>query len=345
MKHAIIAAVTGVALFAAPAGGSAQSAWFDLIVPGSLEQMLGPAGRSLEGPRLLQSLIGAFHDPTGRIFNPRQAAGAFRDCLSDVQRLSDRWRAVERTAGAVNLRAAAETDGRRALEPFLELFDLRLAGDRGDLRVAPNRGETRRREAETSEPGLPAVCGVGDGWGSDQIERRLNAGETIGWDVPYFEISLPLSPRLWLQVVYGDAAGPAATERAADLVGRLVTSPRAAQFYTGLAALDDPTLTWLAENPRVLSRLAGEHLTAFAEYGGGLRVRDGAVRAPGGATADAFLEALVGAPVTEPERFVDRLFASERVAAAFDLMSRLPEPSRRFVTGAGEPDPATGGAV
>ena len=341
MKHAIATAGACAALFGAPAGGSAQSVWFDLTVPGSIEQMLGTASRALEGPHLLRSLIGVFHDPAGTIVNPEQAARAFRDCLADMQRLRDRWRAVERAAGAVSLPAATSADGgRRALEAFLDPFNLQLAENGADLRVAPNRAEARRRQPEeTGDDEAPAACGAGGGWGSAEIERRLNAGETIAWDLPQFEVSLPLSPRVWLQVLYGDDPGTGAAERAAeraaDLVGRLVTNPRAAQLYAGLAALDDATLTWLQANPGVLSRLAGERLSAFAQYGGGLRVRDGAVQAPGGA---AFWEALVGAPVTEPERFVDRLFASEQAANAYDLVSRLPEPSRRFVTGAGQPD-------
>ncbi len=343
MRHMrrTLASVVCAGLIMSPVTSAAQSIWFDLIVPGSLEEMLGTADRSLEGPHLLRSLIGAFHDPTGTIANPAQAAGAFRDCLGDVQRLRDRWRAVERAAGEVSLSAAASADGgRRTLEAFLDLFDLQLAGGGADQRAAPNRAEARSREVEgTADAGLPAVCGAGGGWESAQIERRLNAGETIAWDLPHFEVSLPLSPRVWLQVLYGDNPGAGAAEQAAeqaaDLVGRLVTNPRAAQFYAGLAALDDSTLTWLQTNPRVLSRLADEHLTAFAQYGGGLRVRDGAVQAPGGA---AFWEALVGVPVTEPERFVDRLFASEQAANAYDLMTRLPETSRRFVTGAGQPD-------
>ena len=342
MRHVghTLAAAACAGLLLSPATGAAQPVWFDLTVPGSIEEMLGTANRSLEGPQLLRRLIDVFHDPTGTIVNPAQAAGAFRDCLADVQGLRDRWRAVERAAGEVSLSAAASVDGRRALQSFLDLFDLRLAAEGGELRAAPSRGETRRREAdEPADPGRRAVCGVGDGWGSAEIERSLNAGEAIAWDVPHFDVSLPLSPRVWLQVLYGDdvaggAAGQAA-ERAADLVGRLVTNPRAARFYAGLAALDDATLAWFQANPRVLARLADEHLTAFAQYGGGLRVRDGAVQAPGGA---AFWEALVGVPVTEPERFVDRLFASEQAANAYDLVARLPEASRRFVTGAGQPD-------
>lgn len=339
MKRAIIAPIAFVFLLAAPAAGPAQPLWFDLTVPGSIEEMLGTPNRSLEGPHLLRRLIDVFHDPTGTIANPEQAAGAFRDCLGDVQRLRDRWRAVEQAVGEVSLSAAAHADGRPVLERFLELFGLRLTGG-ADPRVAPNRGDGRGREAEEpADEERRAVCGVGDGWSSARIERRLNAGETIVWDVPHFEVSLPLSPRVWLQVLYGDdlAAGAAgqAAERAADLVGRLVTNSRAARFYAGLAALDDATLAWFQSSPRVLARLADEHLTAFAQYGGGLRVRDGAVQAPGG---PAFWEALVGVPVTEPERFVDRLFASEQAANAYDLVGRLPEASRRFVTGAGQPD-------
>ena len=340
MKPTAVAVVAVATLLAGPAAGSAQSLWFDLTVPGSIEEMLGTANRSLAGPHLLRRLIDVFHDPTGTIANPEQAAGAFRDCLGDVQGLRDRWRAVEWAAGEASLPAAAAAgEGRRALEAFLDLFDLRLAGNGADARVAPNRAGTRRREdEEAAAVERPAVCGAGDGWGSAEIERRLNAGETIAWDLPQFEVSLPLSPRMWLQVLYGDdpgaGAAEVAAERAAELVGRLVTNPRAARFYAGLAALDDPTLAWMQANPRVLARLASEHLTAFAQYGGGLRVREGTVQAPGGA---AFWEALVGVPVTEPERFVERLFASEPAANAYDLVARLPEASRRFVTGAGEP--------
>lgn len=341
MRHArhTLAGAACAGLLMSPVIGAAQPVWFDLAVPGSIEEMLGTANRSLEGPHLLRRLIDVFHDPTGTIANPAQAAGAFSDCLADVQGLRDRWRAVEGAAGEVSLRAAASADGRRLLESFLDLFDLRLAGGAAP-RVAPSPSEARRREAdETVDEEPRAVCGVGDGWGSAEIERSLNAGDTIAWDVASFDVSLPLSPRIWLQVLYGDdpgagAAGLAA-ERAAELVGRLVTNPRAARFYAGLAALDDSTLTWLQANPRVLARLVDEHLTAFAQYGAGLRVRDGEVQAPGGA---AFWEALVGVPVTEPERFVDRLFASEQAANAYDLVARLPEASRRFVTGAGQPD-------
>ena len=351
MRHMLVAVVCG-GLLLVSAAGFAQPAWFDLAVPGSLDQIAGMGARSL-GPRLLRDLIGIFHDPAVAIAN-RAGAEAFRACLGDLQRLRTRWRAVERVAGDVGLAAARRDDGRRALEEFLDLFDLRLQRDDSAWRVAPNREEARRRQdagATTAEGDGPstggrAPCGADNGWQSAEVERRLNAGEVITWDLPHFMVSLPLSPQVWLALVYGEdtdteaMAAARVNEQAADLVGRLVTDPLAAQFYVGLSGLDDQTLAWLQQHPRVLSRLSGERLAAFAQFGGGLRVHDGEVRVPGGDGAVSFWEGLVDAPVTDPERFVDRLFerSSARVAHVYHLVSHLPDRHQRFVLGAWQPD-------
>ena len=155
-----------------------------------------------------------------------------------------------------------------------------------------------------------------------------------------------MSPGFWLELLYGertDSETLAATllaGRAADLTGRLVTNARFAQLYLGLSALDDPTLTWLLDNPRALLRLNDERLDMFARFGGGLRVLDGVVQVPGGAGAVPFWERLIDASPTDPERFVDRLFArsSGRVAQAYHMVSRLPERQQRFVLGSWRTD-------
>ena len=358
MRHVVIATACAV-LLGAPASGSAQPGWFPLTVPGSIEQILGPAVQSGE-PRLLRDMIRLFHDPEVALAN-RTGAEAFLDCLGDIQRLSTRWRAVQRAAGEVGLDAATRRgDGRQALEEFLELFDLRLVRHDSTYRVAPNREEAQQARERTErtqpnaddrtnrkprEPGR-AICGVGNGWRSADVERRLNSGMVLAWDLPHFTVPLPLSPRIWLELLYDEESGTEtiaaarAAEVAADLVGRLLTDSRAAQLYVGLAALDDPTLSWLQQHPRVLSRLFRERLNAFAQFGGALRVRDGEIRVPGGDGAVSFWEGLVDAPVTDPERFVDRLFSrsSGRVAHFYHLVSRLPERHQRFVLGAWRPD-------
>lgn len=332
MRRMVIAACA--ALLVAPAPGYAQTRWFELAVPGSIERILGPGFPRPAGPRLLRDLIGIFHDLGSPAANPTDA-GIFRACLAGLQELRTHWGAVERAAGEVSLRAATSPEGaRRALEALLELFELRLEREAASYRVSAREEEPR------------AVCGADAGWRSDAVARRLNAGGALAWDLPHFVVSLPLSPGFWLELLYGERVEPAAraaarlAERAADLTGRLVTDVRAAQLYLGLSALDDPTLDWLLEHPRAILRLNDERLDVFARFAGGMRVLDGEVQVPGGAGAVPFWERLVDASPADPERFVERLFSRSagRVAQAYHMVSRLPERQQRFVLGSWRTD-------
>ena len=327
MRRAVIAVCAG--LLVTPASGFSQTVRFELSVPGSLAGILGPGLPQQAGSRLLRDLVSIFHDQSSAAANLTDR-GVFRACLTGLDSLRARWRAVERAAGAVRLRAATESeDGRRALEAFLDLFGLRLERKGSTYAVTARREEPRR------------ICGADAGWRPDEVERRLNAGETLAWDLPHFVVSLPLSPGFWLEALYEEQVEPetraaaVAAERAADLTGRLVTNARAAQLYLGLAALDDPTLTWLLRHPRNLLRLNDERLSMFARFAGGFRVLDGEVQVPGGAEAVAFWEQMVGAAPSDSERFMDRLFerSSGRVAQAYHMVSGLPARQQRFVLG------------
>ena len=332
MRRMIIAACA--ALLVAPAPGYSQTRWFELAVPGSIERILGPGFPQPAGQRLLRDLIGIFHDLGSPAANPTEA-GIFRACLTDLQELRTRWAAVDGAAGEASLLAATSDEGgRRALERFLELFELRLEREGASYRVSARDQEPR------------SICGADADWRSDAVQRRLNAGETLAWDLPQFVVSLPLSPGFWLESLYGERTNSetlAATllaERAAGLTGRLVTDARAAQLYLGLSALDDPTLDWLLEHPRAVLDLNDERLDMFARFAGGLRVLDGEVQVPGGAGAVPFWERLVDASPADPERFVERLFSRSagRVAQAYQMVSRLPERQQRFVLGSWRTD-------
>ena len=331
MRSIAIAACTGLLVASTP--GFAQTGWFELEVPGSVENLSGVGGSPTVAPRLLRELVGVFHD---RAAVANEEAWAFLVCLADLHRLRTRWRALERAAGRVRLGVASgNRDVRRVLEGFLELFDLELARRDSSYRV-------RARERESGRN----ICGGDFVWPAEEVAQRLNAGETLVLDLPHFVVSLPLSARFWLELLYDEqvdteaqAAGLAA-ERAPDLLGGLLTTPRAAQLYLGLSALDDRTLSWLVEHPRVLLRLDDERLSAFARFAGSLHVHDGEVRVPGAAEAVPFWERLVDASPAEPERFVERLFSrsSGRVAQAYHMVSRLPERQRRFVLGSWQAD-------
>ena len=179
MRRMVIAACA--ALLVAPASGYAQTRWFELDVPGSIENILGPGFPQPAGQRLLRDLIGIFHDLGSPAANPTEA-GIFRTCLADLQELRTRWGAVDRAAGEVTLRAGTSQEGaRRALEQFVELFELRLERAGASYRVSARDDEPR------------AICGADAGWRSDTVQRRLNEGEALAWDLPHFVVSLPLS--------------------------------------------------------------------------------------------------------------------------------------------------------
>lgn len=353
-----VAAGACAVVLALPAPAGAQEGWFDLDVPGSVEEILGQA-LPFEGPRLLRGLIELFHGPDSA--TARESAATLRRCLGDLQRLRSHWRAVERAAGEVSLRAARRGGARRALGRFLDVLGLRLVRDGRESRVAPGRAEAYRRAAVARdasdasggaggvaepEDAAPRTCatGAGGSWQPEEVERRLNAGERIAWDIPHFSVALPLSPRPWLEVLdrrtawSDEAAEESVTDLAAGVVGRLVTEPGPARLYAGLAALDGPTLAWLARSPRLQSRLYADHLTTFADFGRALRVRDGRVRTPGGPEYAPFWEELVDASVTAPERFADRLFGRPNLAYVYDLVARLPPARQRFVLGSWQPD-------
>ena len=343
-------------LLALPPAAAAQDGWFELEVPGALEDIVG-RGMPFEGPRLLRGLVDLFQGPEA--LTVRDSAAAFRRCLDELQSLRNRWRAVEREDGGVSLRAAERPAGRAALEDFLDLFDLRLAHDGRALRAVPRPAEVRLRAAAARADGAAAgaaeadpdpeaqpgcAAGAAGSWRSEDVEQRLNAGRDIDWDLPRFVIALPLTPRAWLQVLYPreswDDAGAAAeaAERAAGMLARLATDPDPARLFAGLSALDPPTLAWLARTPRLQARLYDEHLAAFADFAQAFRVREGRVDTPGGAEAAPFWEDLVGASVDEPRRFAERLFGRPHLAYAYDLVTRLPAARQRFVLGAWRSD-------
>lgn len=316
-----------------PRPGFAQAGWFELEVPGSVENISGVGGSPTVAPRLLRELVGVFHDQA-TVAN--EEAWAFLVCLADLHRLRTRWGPLERAVGRVSLGVASgNRDVRRVLEEFLDLFDLELARRDSSYRV-------RARERESGR----SICGGDFVWPAEEVEQRLNAGETLVLELPHFVVSLPLSARFWLELLYDEQvdteaqAAALAADRAPDLLGGLLTTPRAAQIYLGLSALDDRTLGWLREHPRVLLRLEDERLSAFARFAGSLRVQDKEVRVPGGAEAVPFWERLVDASPTDPDRFVERLFSrsSGRVAQAYHMVSRLPERQQRFVLGSWRAD-------
>jgi hypothetical protein len=142
-------------------------------------------------------------------------------------------------------------------------------------------------------------------------------------------VPLPLSPGVWLDVVFKNRV------KADGLLEAILLDRPAALLYYGLLSLDQPTLEFFDAHRSLLSALYNLGVGAFATCGRSIHVRDGVVLLPGGATARPAWEALVGEPATDPERFVLALIAADggRRAYLLDTVTHLDAPRQAFALG------------
>ena len=156
------------------------------------------------------------------------------------------------------------------------------------------------------------------------ISAMRNAGPGAAAVVP-----LPLTPGTWARAVFGRPIAPGALAEA------ILDDRRASLLYVGLGALDEETLEVLERAPTLVATLARDHAAALAAFGRSVSIHDGAVRVPLPGESRAAWEALVGAPVTDPPRFLPLLLGRDhgRLAYLFDVLTQLDEPHRRFAMG------------
>lgn len=143
---------------------------------------------------------------------------------------------------------------------------------------------------------------------------QLKAGGATSETIP-----LPLSPRIWIDVVFGGKATPE------TLVSAILQSRSASLLYCSLLSLDDDTRAWIAGQPDLIADVISRRPAAFLAVAPGLRVTPGGVRVPGGAPAEPAWQALVGKRPTEATDFVRALLASGegRLAYFFNAMAEM----------------------
>ncbi len=120
-----------------------------------------------------------------------------------------------------------------------------------------------------------------------------------------------------------------------DIVAAIVSEPRAAHLCYGLAGLDDQTLQYLVDHPALITWLYERASATFAAFGGSLQIHADRILAPGGASATALWEAVVGEKVDRPEPFVRQLFTHDqgRLAYLFDSIAQLDQAHAAFAVG------------
>lgn len=166
--------------------------------------------------------------------------------------------------------------------------------------------------------------------------RRADSAQRTPPEGDVLRVPVPLDPEVWSAAVFKRRV---AVEH---LVDAILLDRRAALLAAGLAALDDETLEYLGSRPATLTVVHERSAAIFAAFGASLRVRDGRVVPPGGEGAIPLWEAVVGAPVTAPERFVPLLYSlgGGRVAYVYDTINDLDPAAAAFALGASIPDAA-----
>ena len=128
---------------------------------------------------------------------------------------------------------------------------------------------------------------------------------------PATTVPLPLPPSLWIDVVFSGRAS------AASLARDILQSRGASLLYYGALSLDDQTRAWLSGQRDLVTAVSTQYPGSFAAAAPALRVAGGRLRVPGGETAEASWEALVGARAGDPAGFVRALLMNDEGRLAY----------------------------
>ena len=212
---------------------------------------------------------------------------------------------------------AVRTDRREQdrLKDILVSFGLRLRATGAAVTVEVDRDESAvERQRWLRAAGIDVR----------DLAEELNQGERVRPVLHSDEVPLP-APAFWSTVFRKDH------EPLLDLVSaseHLLT-------YFGLMDLDRDTTDWLLANPAVFKRVHDDWSVAFGAFASGIRIRDGAVAVPGGASAIPVWERLVGAPAADPGRFLANLLEREngRLAYFYSTVASLDAGRQAFLLG------------
>ena len=158
----------------------------------------------------------------------------------------DRFRAdlaaAQPSGAGLSLSLANQKNDRERLQRFLDVIGLKLTEKNHDLLRRPDR---QRRSGGATAAHWQFWESI-----STQLVTRLNSGASVRIDVPTETVPLPLPAQIWSAAVF---QRPISSE---SLFSAVIQDRSAALLCYGLAAVDDETLHYLAEQPAVLRRLS-----------------------------------------------------------------------------------------
>lgn len=159
----------------------------------------------------------------------------------------------------------------------------------------------------------------------------LTGAETI-------TLPLPMASSTWEKAIFQKTVPPS------RLFSEILNDRAARLLYHGLAGLDESTRTWIEQQPALLRALYRDQdaVQSFALFAPALHIESAAVVVTGGDVAAQKWSSVLGAPLTDPQRFVSRLFLERegRVAGLYFLSGFVDAPRRQFLLGGNAKDSA-----
>ena len=291
-----------------------------MSVPGTPEGILSVAGFTAWGG----DRASLFLDLVRHLYTAPDADSpavrAVRRHARTVTEFMEAWQAVRDADGDASVARAADRGARRRLEDLVEAAGFRLRRASGAYVVRADDGDdARARRASLRDAGLVVAI--------DDLDRRLNDGEALAFELPSFDVPLPLTAEVWRDTVLRSRADDRA------LLGlRLLADRRAALLYHGLLSMSADTRRFLAANPRLLRDLYEDHTERLALYGRSLAVAGDRVAVPGGGDAESLWRSLTSERVDRPDDFIEAVLRQDdgTLAYFYDVVAHLDDAHRRF---------------
>jgi hypothetical protein len=298
----------------------------DLVVPGGARGLSAALGiPPLERARLLSELVRIVYAPPSGRFDSRVLQDRLIRYLDVLNRFQIELPLAQPRGTSLSLASIGERQDKRQAATLLETLGLKLVDRNRSLAVAPSADKDAGERA-----GLAAALGLD----TKDIVTRLNGGEAVRLELPTEVVPAPIAPAEWERFSFGKNLPPD------QLFGAIIRDRHAALVVAGLAALDDETLRYVRDTPRLLERIYTTHAAVFYAFGASLQIRNGRLSTPGGEGNAALWESVVGERATEPDRFIDALLGKSggRLAYLYDAIAGLDAAHAAFALGLWIPD-------
>lgn len=192
---------------------------------------------------------------------------------------------------------------------LLKILGFRLRGECGPEAVL-----------ETVNPSR-AFLSIDSGFPLAELEHAYRRGESF---------SIPYDPN-YLPVEFGKSYWLSGAKKVeGDFIDVFLADPSMARLYVALGKMHRPTAEALKSAIEVQRLKNFAHVLDF--FGETMEIRDGKVVVPGGAAAENVWRDIVGAPPTDPVKFLQTLIEADDgwLAAYYDSMARIQPPGLQY---------------